>query len=292
MPEFYHFDIPEPCHEDWNSMTPNEKGRFCSACKKSVVDFTQNTRSEISEYLSLHGKDGVCGRVTTKQLNYITLKIPASFITSRTRQQHIFILLLLLVMGTTLFSCTSDQGRKTKIDNVKVVGLDSLEVISCSFGKDVDSLYEEEEIPIVGGFGTPPPEPPELSLLGDISLVEGLMVTEEFYENQELARPRFINSPDFENEDQEIDYFNERLSQFVRENFEMSLVDSLNTDRVKILTQFTIDSSGAVKDITAQSNDAIMEKEAIRVLRLLPSFNNSSDNDFSHYLPIIIGKSK
>ncbi len=33
--------IPKPCHEDWAAMTPNEQGRHCAVCAKTVTDFTQ-----------------------------------------------------------------------------------------------------------------------------------------------------------------------------------------------------------------------------------------------------------
>ena len=33
--------IPNPCHEDWNKMTPEDKGRHCSVCDKVVIDFTK-----------------------------------------------------------------------------------------------------------------------------------------------------------------------------------------------------------------------------------------------------------
>ena len=30
--------IPKPCNKDWNSMSPNKKGRFCNSCSKTVID--------------------------------------------------------------------------------------------------------------------------------------------------------------------------------------------------------------------------------------------------------------
>ena len=45
-------EINKPCHENWDAMTPNEKGAFCSLCKKNVVDFSQKTLSEIKDFFS------------------------------------------------------------------------------------------------------------------------------------------------------------------------------------------------------------------------------------------------
>jgi hypothetical protein len=36
--------IPEPCHENWHTMTPTQQGRFCNACAKEVVDFSMMNR--------------------------------------------------------------------------------------------------------------------------------------------------------------------------------------------------------------------------------------------------------
>tara|TARA_R110000787_G_scaffold84610_1_gene181217 strand:- start:911 stop:2035 length:1125 start_codon:yes stop_codon:yes gene_type:complete len=59
--------IPEPCHEDWNKMTPTDKGKFCSECTKEVFDFTKVTDEELVKRVANNEK--VCGRFNSSQLN-------------------------------------------------------------------------------------------------------------------------------------------------------------------------------------------------------------------------------
>ncbi len=47
MKNLIEISVPKPCHEDWSKMTPREKGKFCSACKKTVVDFRKKSTEEI-----------------------------------------------------------------------------------------------------------------------------------------------------------------------------------------------------------------------------------------------------
>ena len=68
--------IPKPCHENWNTMTPREKGRFCSSCSKTVIDFTKKTTEEIQEYLIENKNNKVCGHFYKKQLDSIVIEIP------------------------------------------------------------------------------------------------------------------------------------------------------------------------------------------------------------------------
>ena len=58
--------IPKPCHENWNEMTANEKGRFCDACSQTVIDFTSSTEEEINVAMKSDSK--ICGRFREKQL--------------------------------------------------------------------------------------------------------------------------------------------------------------------------------------------------------------------------------
>jgi len=60
-------NIPEPCQEDWHRMSPRDKGRHCSACNKTVMDFTSQTDEKIVKTLT--NTEQICGRFKTSQLN-------------------------------------------------------------------------------------------------------------------------------------------------------------------------------------------------------------------------------
>lgn len=60
--------IPEPCSENWESMTPQEKGRFCSACNQCVIDFTQKQPEEIQKIIEEKKEEKICGRFYNHQL--------------------------------------------------------------------------------------------------------------------------------------------------------------------------------------------------------------------------------
>jgi hypothetical protein len=62
------FFIPKPCHENWNTMTPQEKGRLCDVCTKVVVDFTKKTPVEVDKIMS-EAEGSVCGNFNVNQLN-------------------------------------------------------------------------------------------------------------------------------------------------------------------------------------------------------------------------------
>lgn len=68
MPKPIQLQIPRPCHENWQHMTPKEQGRFCGSCQKTIVDFTFMTDKEILDHISKAGQQ-VCGRFSNDQLN-------------------------------------------------------------------------------------------------------------------------------------------------------------------------------------------------------------------------------
>lgn len=62
--------IPKPCHEDWNTMTPEGRGRFCASCHKTVIDFSQMSDSQIADFFK-KPKESVCGHFSNSQLNRV-----------------------------------------------------------------------------------------------------------------------------------------------------------------------------------------------------------------------------
>ena len=108
------FSIPKPCHENWDAMTPAEQGRFCSLCAKTVVDFTGMEDAEITIYLKSKKNNSVCGRFTNKQLEEKTsVSIPKKVLYSQTKFVNVFLLALMVTMGSMLFSCKNNDYMTT-----------------------------------------------------------------------------------------------------------------------------------------------------------------------------------
>lgn len=60
--------VDSPCAQHWDQMTPADQGRYCSACQKTVIDFTAMTDREVVDWVSRHPA-GFCGRFVNGQLN-------------------------------------------------------------------------------------------------------------------------------------------------------------------------------------------------------------------------------
>jgi hypothetical protein len=70
----FNLNIPKPCNKSWNAMTPNNAGRFCDFCDKTVVDFTSMTKEEIKIYFIEHTKQKTCGHFKVEQTTYVPPK--------------------------------------------------------------------------------------------------------------------------------------------------------------------------------------------------------------------------
>ncbi len=68
--------IKEPCKADWQSMSPQQGGRYCVQCDKVVKDFTQMSDAQVYDFVN-QNRD-TCGRFNQQQLNRNLLPKPTS----------------------------------------------------------------------------------------------------------------------------------------------------------------------------------------------------------------------
>lgn len=111
-PANYIIRIPEPCREDWNAMLPDEKGKFCNVCTKSVHDFSNKTDAEITKILLENKDQKVCGHFKKTQVNRpINITFNLSDLPKNISATKAFVIAVFLVFGSVLFSCTNQLGK-------------------------------------------------------------------------------------------------------------------------------------------------------------------------------------
>ena len=265
-------------------MTPKEKGRFCSSCAKTVVDFTKKSTNEITDYLVKNKKKRVCGHFYKKQLDSIIIEIPEVSFNYKLSFQKLFILALFFVMGTTLFSCQYSDGKKQKIQDVIII--DTINKVE----KEIESLkrtIKEDTIIISNNNPTTPfitgvydknikndefielvttgDIVEELEIDGDISIIE--IEEEEIIMGFTVEEP-----PKFKENKQE--YFEKNIKNFLIENFNKKLMKKLDLKegKYKIYTQFIIDKKGNMTNIKVRTPYPIIKTEVFKVFKKLPQF--------------------
>src|SRR6266700_1370915 len=120
MPKSLQLNIPEPCHESWQQMTPNEQGRYCLACQKTVVDFTLMSDRQLLDYISKAGSN-VCWRFAPDQLNK---EIPFAL----NKKRYSFAYLWNLLIASFLVAGKADGQTKRPICN-NSIQMDTLTTI-------------------------------------------------------------------------------------------------------------------------------------------------------------------
>jgi hypothetical protein len=65
----FKIDIPKPCHEDWDKMTPAGQGRHCVSCETTVVDFSEMSATEIQVFFKERTGKKICGNFKASQLD-------------------------------------------------------------------------------------------------------------------------------------------------------------------------------------------------------------------------------
>jgi hypothetical protein len=113
--KFIKYSIEEPCHEDWNQMKPDAKGRFCGACSKTVVDFSSMSDFAIVNYLEGKKNEPVCGRFKPDQMDkfYTLPKADHSF--------SFDLKTVALGLALSTFSAVHADAQVTPIDTSQVI---------------------------------------------------------------------------------------------------------------------------------------------------------------------------
>jgi len=160
----YKITIPKPCHEDWDKMTAHETGRFCNCCAKNVVDFTVMNPGQVQDYFAANKNKSICGKFRIEQLHTLTIRIPEQIIVSQFRFHNIFLLALLITMGTTLLSCSDKNGEKQKIDKVEIVTDNHIETPVM--------IGESSPVSDSNNMVAPPPPPPSAPKIEEVKFTK------------------------------------------------------------------------------------------------------------------------
>ena len=133
--------VPNPCNENWDSMMPQNQGRFCTSCQLVVTDFTKMDDNEIIHYFRKHQKEKICGHFRSDQLTRMKITItPAQL------QNHNWSIIqqiriaIFLVFASSLFSCSSTDPKK-QTPEILIQQSDSLQEI-----KDTNNASESGTI--------------------------------------------------------------------------------------------------------------------------------------------------
>lgn len=172
----YNIAIPEPCHEDWAKMTPEEQGRHCKVCAKTVIDFSGKSTREVDRIIEENQGQKICGRFRSEQVQQ-TGFMPV--VNRGFSSLRVFAMALFLVFGAGLFSCKAQDDHI-----VGDIAIEIPEVMGIMVPEPLDTLPipEQDSLLVV----------PEVSIT-KCDLIKGEVIAEEIYV---LGGPRFTRVVD------------------------------------------------------------------------------------------------
>lgn len=102
--------VNDPCSESWKQMTPNQQGRHCMSCAKTVVDFTQMNDLELMDWWkNKKQEERTCGRFREDQLQR---EMPLPLVNQQTWwRKAIAFAAVLLFGGVSLFGQSSNTSN-------------------------------------------------------------------------------------------------------------------------------------------------------------------------------------
>ena len=155
--------IQKPCTENWEEMSPTQKGAFCMKCSTQVHDFSNQSPEEIRSTLVAFKGQEVCGRITNTQLDSLNDDYQAWRVSNSWSIQRASFYAFLFVFGLMMVSCNNQQDEQQIIQlQEKVMTLvvdkddkEKIEKITPLEIKDVQQTLERPEEIFLGEMAIP-----------------------------------------------------------------------------------------------------------------------------------------
>jgi hypothetical protein len=152
-----HLPIADPCHEDWEAMDVEAKGRFCGKCTKSVHDLSSMEEDEARALLRARAGSRICVRYEHGGDGAIRFRRPA--------------LLATALAGVALAACTPHDRPHTELRPTQ--SLDVLVQVPAPISPsriEMGDVPAPERIPHVLGEVAPELPEPVLTRKGDVAV--------------------------------------------------------------------------------------------------------------------------
>ena len=84
-------------------MIPNDGGRYCNSCAKTVIDFTLMEDKEVQDFFLAQNNQPVCGRFKNNQLHRIVIDLPSNILQVKMPVWMRFMVACLVILGLSIF---------------------------------------------------------------------------------------------------------------------------------------------------------------------------------------------
>ncbi|MCH9682100.1 MAG: hypothetical protein K0V04_11750 [Deltaproteobacteria bacterium] len=160
-----HLPIATPCHEDWDAMDPDARGRFCQVCVKPVHDLSAMSEPQAQQLLSKAAGTRICVRYRHDSEGEIRFRQPAAAPTCPAPRRMAWVGTAAVAM--TLAACTPHEHPDARAQHIETVGSISP---SIHMTVSIPSHATADDERFTQGRPTPVEEPPPadtVEVLGD-----------------------------------------------------------------------------------------------------------------------------
>lgn len=174
------------CHENWENMSPTERGKFCGICSKEVIDFTVLSKNEIVAVFKQNKYQPLCARAFSSQLNTVYLEESLGNASWNLPFWQRFLLVFIVCFGPEFFNVqlvfaqdtTAIQTQELVQDSVQIndsLTTDVLKTDSINLTPNID-FGEVTSVPVTATSG--------VMMYDPITVIEFPQIDYEYYKYQ------------------------------------------------------------------------------------------------------------